>query len=399
VAIYTRSTLRARINGRLHNKIGKVSSVNDEINVVLHDVWSEMKLRSSKRKAATPSRLFNDVYTYAAPADLNGTGIIGFQRQTEERSRWEDWQLVTEEEFDRYKGVKTGIVAIADRDLVRKLKVSLNASEESTTITPFDSTTSGLASSAWAAVGDATNLVADTDNYVEGVGSLKFDIGAGATTTAGVTASTVSTYDLTDFKAAGSAFCWIYIVSATDLTNFILQVGSDSSNYYSMTATTTNENASFTAGWNLIRWDFSGKTTTGTPDDDACDYVSLYMTKTAGKISEEGYRVDGLVIHTGEIWNTIYYSNYPWQSAAGVWKVDSTLDTDYLNLDADEYALVVEACVAKIGLIAREYDDAKIAEDYYQARKESYQMRYPAEELLMTSSYYDFENGMGGLHG
>src|SRR5690606_1938634 len=122
--------------------------------------------------------------------------------------------------------------------------------------------------------------------------SLEFDIDASGGTTAGVSLTDGPAIDITDYVTDGSLFCWVYIVDITDITNYIARIGSDSSNYYSMTATLTSEGLAFQNGWNLLRFDFNGKTTTGTPDDENCDYRAIYMTKDAGKVSETGYRFD-----------------------------------------------------------------------------------------------------------
>ena len=45
-------------------------------------------------------------------------------------------------------------------------------------------------------------------------------------------------------------------------------------------------------GWNLIRFDFSTATETGTVVPASCDYCVIYMTKDAGKTDETGFRFD-----------------------------------------------------------------------------------------------------------
>jgi hypothetical protein len=193
----------------------------------------------------------------------------------------------------------------------------------------------------WVVFGDGTNLTRDTENYVKGNASLNWDISAAGGTTAGIQNSLLDDFDISDYAGNGSAFVWAYITSATNLTNFILRIGNDSSNYYAITITATNEGTAFEAGWNLLRFDMVNKAETGAVDKTTCDYVALYMTKAAGKISETDYRFDNLVLKIGDHFNVVYYSKYGWQSNAGVWLENSTADTDLVNCDTDEYGLII----------------------------------------------------------
>ena len=87
-------------------------------------------------------------------------------------------------------------------------------------------------------------------------------------TTAGIVNSTLDTFDYTDFLY-GSVFVWTYITDKTDITNYKMRVGNDASNYYEMTVTDTHEDIPFLDGWNLLRFDMSSKTTTGSPTSTA----------------------------------------------------------------------------------------------------------------------------------
>jgi hypothetical protein len=252
------------------------------------------------------------------------------------------------------------------------------------TIASLDSSTG------WSGFGDGTNLSTDTYEYIKGNASVKFDISSAGGTTAGVVNSTLATYDLTNFKSNGSVFAWVYITSTTNLTNYIVRLGSDSSNYYSMTATTTNEGTAFATGWNLLRFDFSGKSTTGTPVDASCDYAAIYMTKTAGKVSETDYRFDHLIVKLGAIYDFIYYSKYPWQSSAGTYKQNSTDDTDYINADEDEYGIILEKCVELAAREIREDADMVTAKNNFRDMVRDYRRNYRSEAVQSQNTYYNF---------
>lgn len=382
MALYTRSNLKSSLTGRIHNKNGLLNDINTTINDAVRDVFAAIDFRTSKRKASSASNLFNGQYEYACPTDLKGNKIIGFQPQNQDRSIFSSWRLTSEEEFDQRKSSGDNIISFSDRDFVRKVLVSTVVNEDSVVVDPLDSATS------WSAFGDGTNLLTDSQQYIKGSGAIKFDLSAAGGTTAGIT-KTVSTYDLTDYKSNGSAFVWAWVTSATNLTNYKIRLGSDSSNYYEMTVTVTNDGSAFYTGWNLLRFDFSTKATTGTPDDDACDYVALYMTKTAGKISETDYRFDHIILQNGEYHNLIYYTSYPWQSSVGTYKRLSTDDTDYLNVSEDEYGIIVEKLVEYAGLEAREYDDVDRAVNNYKEKLKVYLKQYKSEALPSQETYYN----------
>lgn len=381
---YTRSAFKSAIAGRIHSKSGVLANINVTANNAVREVISLMDLRSMKRKSTLAPNLFNEIYQYTSPTDLKGIKVIGLQPQNMERSKHQDWELVSEEEFDRRKQHDFNLLAFTDRDFVRKLLVSANIDRNVLVVAPLDVATG------WTAFGDGTNLSTDIDEYIKGNGSVKWDISAAGGTTAGIQNTALTIYDLTNYKSAGSVFVWVWITSATNLTNFKIRLGSDSSNYYEMTATTTNEGAAFAAGWNLIRFDFSGKTTTGTPDDDACDFAALYMTKTAGKVSETDYRFDHIIVARGQIHNLIYYTKYAWQSSSGTYKVDSTDDGDYLNCDVEEFNLFVEKFVELASLEAREEDDAATARTRFKELKKEYERTYKSEALQLQDTYMNF---------
>ena len=381
---FSYSELKAAVNGRLHNKIALLADARQTLNNGVRDCLS-VDLRSTKRKASLAPNLFNEIYQYTCPADLKANKIISLQPQTMVRDLHQEWELTSEDEFDRRKDTDTNLLAFSDRDFTRKLLVSYNADDSGFVVSTLDALTGG---GSWALFGDGTNLTVDNDQYVKGSASINWDISAAGGTTAGIQASDIPTFDLTDYASSGSVFVWAWITSATNLTNFIIRLGSDSSNYYSMTATTTNEGLAFAAGWNLLRFDFSGKTTTGTVDDDTCDYAAIYMTKTAGKISETDYRFDHIMVKSGQIFDLIYYSKYFWQNSSGTFLEDSTADTDLLNADTEEFNLMIEKCTEWAAREIRESEDAIFASQRFDKLVKEYRRNYRSERIAPQNTYY-----------
>ena len=347
-------------------------------------VLNDVDLRSSKRNTVLGTDLFDDIYSYPAPSDLKGNGVIDLDPQVN-RSRTFRLELVSEQEFEQKKTVNTNIIALATDELVHRLLFSGDVDDTVLVGATLDSLTS---EGTWSAYNDATNVVTDADNFVKGAGSIKFDL-TGSATTAGIQNTTITALDISDFTNNGHIFVWAYINSTTNLTNFILDIGNDlTTNYYSQTITTNNEAVSFYNGWNLLRFDFASMTENGTVDDTAVDSMRIYMTKTSGK-SDDGYRFDSIELHTGEIHDIIYYSRFAWQSSAGTFLEDSTADTDLINAETDEVDGFVWRSKMELYRELRRKDLVEDARVEYELWKRNYQRQNPSERVQRNKQYYD----------
>jgi len=399
--IYTQSQLKSDISAKIKGKVGILIDPQSTMNQGVRQVYSDLDLVSARRRSQLTPNLFSGLFEYACPTDLKGYGIITVQDQTFSRAR--DWGLVPYEQFMRRQGANT--IAISDYDSVKKILLNtynptalVNASDDatiipnaSTAVASMDSLSSG--GGTWGPFGDVTvgEVYQDQDNFVQGTGSIRYNINATAGTTAGIVNSTLSQSDLSAyFSQNGQAFIWAYITSVTNLTNFILRLGSDASNYNSKTVTGQADGTSFVVGWNLLRFDLSSVSATGTPITTAIDYCAIYMTKTAGKISETAYRFDYLVLRRGQVNNLYYYSQYGWQSSVGTYKANSTTASDLLNADEQEYELILAKCAE---LAADEADEDKVSKkeaERYERLKKQYKMDRPSEALIMISTVADF---------
>lgn len=358
-------------------------SVTNQLNRAAREVIREIDLRSTKRRAILASKVFDDVYSYAAPTDIKDNALIDVTQQVNrsfERLRW-----VNEQTFDMKKTYEKDMFSLGTDDLAIRLLLSLDAKDTSLTIASFDSTTAD--GGTWAVYSDATNITTDTSNYVQGGGSVKFDL-TGSATTAGIFNSSLTTFDITSYVNDGSVFVWVYINSTTNLTNWILEIGNDTSNYYTQTVTATSSGTAFTNGWNQLRFDFASMTQTGSVTKTTCDHVRFYMTKSSGK-SDDGYRVDHMSLHLGEYAEALYYSKYPWTTSAGVYIENSTSDTDLITADTDELELFVEKGKFVIFRDLRDYEQMKIAGERYEILKNEYRKRNPSERLQSFGRYYN----------
>jgi hypothetical protein len=378
---YTYSQLKSDVNGKIKGKIGVLVNPRSTINQGVRQAFSEIDFLTSRRKTQLTPNLFSGVFEYAAPSDLKGYGIITIQNQTFAPSK--PWGLVPYEQFLRRQDLNT--IAVSDYDGVRKIMLNASVDDDKITVSDFNSETN------WTAVGDAENIDTDTTDYITSSASLTFGISSAGGTTAGVQNSSISTIDLTDYLTGnGVVTVWVKIASTTNLTNYIMRIGTDSSNYYSKTVTAQADGTAFVAGWNLLKFDLTSLTETGTVTDTACTYSALYMTKDALKVSETGYKFDDMVLHNGEINYIYYYSGYGWQTSGGTYIQNSTADSDLLNAGEEEYEIILAKCAEVAADEVDEENASQKQEIRYEKLKRAYQMGNPSESLIMVSTTADF---------
>ncbi len=382
--IYTRTQLLSDISGGIRGKIGMISSQEDFVNRVVREVNNDIAIRSTRRKASLSPEMFPGIFQYACPIDLRDFRIIDIPAQAKRYDK--SFGLVPSEQFA--VNPQKGNIAIDDYNGVRTLLINSEVNTSSVTISSLETTTSG--GGTWTAVGDATNVRDDSDDYIKGAGSVAWDIGAGATTTAGIQNTGLNTFDLTDFLGGHSAvFVWVRINSTTNLTNFVLKIGSDSSNYYSKTVTARHDGNAFASGWNLLRFPLTSLTETGTVVDTAIDFASIYMTKSAAKVSETDYKFNNLVVMRGVIHEIEYYSKYGWQNTSGTHLENSTDALDYVVCDTSEYDLILKHGIRR-GMRYTNFstDEIKDADAEYADSLRVYGSQNPDESQLMVSTYH-----------
>lgn len=378
--IYTFANIQSDVANEVHGTITDANYVRI-INRAVKATLGDVDLRSTKRKSTLSPSVTPGQFDYALPADVKGLGIVDVRRQV---NRSEKFELLMEEEFDIRKSNETGIFTVADADFSRLLRISSGDSDNTKVLHNCDSIT---ANGTWVASTDASNITVDTNQYVQGNSSLNFDTASGATTAVLENAS-MTAVDLTGYEL-GDIFCWVYLPNTTTATNFILRIGNDSSNYWSKTVTTNNEGVAFYAGWNLLRFSLASATQTGTVAMATIDYLRLTITKDVGDAAVTDWRLDYFVARLGNIHSLVYYSKYLWQNTSGTYLLDSTATTDYINVDAEEYGIILDKCVQFAAKKLDNQDDVNDARKNYVDDVTAYIARYPSEAKYISSSYQD----------
>lgn len=385
--VISQSEIYEIVDGMVHQKFAQCNDRQVIVNRAVRKVLSDVDLRSSKRSATLSPNMYANQYDYAAPTDLKGEKIIDLRKQVN-RDSFEKWSLVDEAEFDRRKAATQYKIAVRDENFSKLLRIDGVTGSSSKTLHTCESLT---ANGTWAATADASNLTLDNDNYITGGGSLNFDMAAGATT-GYIENSTMTQIDLTDYDEIGSIFVWVFIPDYSDaegdtVTNFILRWGNDSSNYWSRTVTTNNEGVTFYDGWNLLRFDWNGATETGTVAPATVDYLRLTVTKSASLAADTDWRVDNFIARIGDIYNTVYYSKYGWQTSALAYIEESTTTTDLVLGDTDEIEGIAFKAAEFAAQELKDYDDAKYFRDEYENWKVEYEKDNPSEALKKSRSY------------
>jgi hypothetical protein len=377
---YTRSQLISDINVGIRGKIGMIANQVDFINRVVREFRNEVPIRSGKRKNQLTPDLFNGVYQYACPSDLHDARIIDIPAQATRADG--SFGLVPVEQFNVRP--QPGDIAIDNYNGVKTLLI------KSQSISPSVTVNNTSAIDSWVSFGDGENVIVDNDDFILGNGSISFDISGAGGTTAGIQNDNIDTLDISAFLGGtGAAFTWAKINSPTNITNYVLRIGTDSSNYYTKTITTRSDGNAFERGWNLLRFDLTGLVETGSVDDENINYVALYMTKTSGKISETQYKFNTLIIKKGIIHNVLYYSKFGWQTSTGAYIQNSTDALDVVVADDTEYDLIVKKGIA-MAMPLTNFDMAERSEamtDYKEA-KDMYMFNNPEESMIMVSTYY-----------
>lgn len=387
---YSRQNLQDAIwDPLVEDSISSILTVQNIMNESVREVIGELDLRSTKRNLSTPINLFDDDFDYFCPTDMKGIKIVDIVPQLP-RSHQMQWNLVSVEEFDRRKYFEKLLIAFKDQSFLRKTRISAPKGTVfyDITIDSLDTILSGLGS--YAVEGDATNLRQDNLNFVEGAGCLMFDIGAGGTGMAGIKNTQLSVFDLTNYITQGSIFIWVYIPNTTGITNFELQIGVNMTNYYGKTVTTDLASNAFVTGWNLLKFDLGTSTTVGSPVATNCQYVDIRVNSSPAITASSNWRFDMVKAQVGRYYDMVYYSKFGWQTAGGTWIENSTLSTDLLNVDTDEFDLIKLKAQWKAAKWQRDWDMYKAMTAEYQTKSKLYTMNYPSEALLLTQTHYDF---------
>lgn len=375
--------IKSRVSRKLHGaSINKIPG--DFYDLCLEasiNLQNKLLLPSQIRTTQIPNGVFGDVFEYALPTDLSMDRIVSVSFSNPGKTD-ENFRHRFIKEFNKKREDKT--LAVSYNGGLKTLRLSYSTGN-SIKLNSLDSITGN---GTWSIGDDATNLVSDELNYVEGSGSLRFNV-SGAGTTASLTNSTSTSVNLTDYNDIGSLFLSVFLPEESMLTSVNLRWGEDSSNYWSVNATTQQDGNTFKAGWNLLRFDWSSATETGTPDITDTKYFKITLTYDGD--AHNNLRVDHLVVRDSEIMDLTYYSKNLFRNSSGTWIIKPTSLSDTLNGEEE----VLNMLVYEISyLIAHEIfgEDSTFDYQFLSTEKENQTKMYgkqnPAQNIKKTGKYY-----------
>jgi hypothetical protein len=387
---YSVQTLITDIGGVVHgtttNKIPNLYGIiNRAARAVLLDVDPKETQRISQL-----SQVFNNVYDYACPADIKGDKIIDLRPQAG-RDPWDIFTQEYAQSFDSQKGFNLSQVLYTQWNTgVKSFRIEAPTLTAPITITGTSTTTG------WTATTGASTITLDQTNNVAGGGALVFNLLAG-NASGYIENTTLSAVDLSTYVNVSNLFVWVYLPTAASVTSVNLRWGSDSTvNYYSSTATTTQQGTVFQNGWNLLSFPWVSATVVGSPVATAID--SVRVTFAYNSTLQTGVKVDNLTANLGFIFECQYYSKYlfrdPTTNAFQETVVDSTDNNKIINLDTESYNLLFNKTAFFVAQSLQGADagyDVTYWDSEYTNALAKYKAQNPGESMLKGSTYYRLE--------
>lgn len=389
---YSVQDLKNDLSGVLHGTTNnQIQNLNGVINRAARQLLLDIDPQETIRDAQFVNPIFNSVYDYPIAADVKGTGIIDIYPQVRRLPR-DTWTQSYDQAFDI---AKNNVFAQADmfninfNTGVKTIRINAPFLNPPIILNQIESITSN---GTWAVGGTASNLQVNNTNYVQGSGSLQFDVTTGAATLAN---STMGALDLTNVANQSAMFVWVYIPTGSFLTSVNLRWGSSSSDYYTATVTQNQNAVAFVNGWNLCEFTWNDSTTVvGSPDDTAIDYAQVTLNVTA---SMTGCLANGLDCIMGTILNYSYYSKYMFRnSSTGAFQETVTDDSNLINLDTESYNLLFNL-VAALAAQQQQGVDATFYDGPYFEKKYNdgvarYKGLYKSQRQKPQSIYYSEPN-------
>lgn len=277
--------------------------------------------------------LYSGVTDYACDTRIFGTAINDIRPQGINRSP-NDFVIKTQgSNFDRTKNfVYSGTMSTFEySNGVPIIRIVVPFATQKINIGPTNSLTGVTAG------GSLSNLVLDNAVYYQQPSSFRFNLtGSSAGTLTTVLSSSV---DLSSYEGVGVAFMAIRIpdgATASDLTSLSLRLGSSSGNYDQVTSTTGFLGSWVAGDWLLVAFDFSGATTTGTPDWSEIDYIYTSIAHTA---SFTNFRIGGLWVSMPTPAQILYQSAAIFKASGLPTSENITSNNDEIILNNPSYTL------------------------------------------------------------
>lgn len=393
--MYTITEIENHLVGLSHGgTLNKVRNKYYLMHRAANALLSKIKPLETIRLATLSQTVHSDYYNYAVPSDYSS--LIGVYPQANRQS-FDQAFRVGAEYFDRRSKIDDRKISIEGLDGTKKLRINWDIRKPKVLSTMESYNGNGT----WVASGTASNVATDTLYKYSGGGSVRFDTAASGD---GIENTTLGALDLTEEDEIADAYVPFYIKDAIELaklTSVTFVWGNNLSTAFwtGVAVTAQADGTAFRVGWNVIKVPWSTATETGTVDPLTVDAARITCAATSG-IND--IRVDNILFSIGYPFDIKYHSKFLFQTAAGVWIAQPTVDTDVVVLDNDAVNIFLYECLDEM---AHQVEGEDSTFDMAQANKKlygdprasdyvgrvglyaAYRSEYPSQSVKITSNY------------
>lgn len=378
--------VEAALHGTTLNQIQNYYGL---LNRAARDLILRIDPQETIRIVETDGPIFNGIWDYPIPSDLKGNRLIDIRTQIT-RPAGSVWVQNYNQDFDLTKNNWWGIQP--------DFTIQFNTSQKSLRINSPNLTSGVTISDAtaitgngtWAAGGSASNLQVDNTNFVVQGSSLSFDLAA-AGSSGYLELTGLPAVDLSENLNQATQFLYTNFPTASDFTNVKLRWGSSSSDYYEVTATTTQQSLAFQDAWNTLAFPWLGATVTGSPDSSSITY--LRVTWTYNGTAQTRVLLNGIQSILGRILEIEYYSKCLFRDGStGAYKEKVTSENDLVNLDTESYQIyfnrVMFLITQQIQGVDATFHDGPFFKQEYEDGVKRYISLYKSQVQKPESFYY-----------
>lgn len=316
------------------------SSPNNIIVEAVRQVKMNVDITESKKIIPLTQAVYTGDYLYALPTDLDT--VISLTPIDGKFSSWDEYLNRDARSMGLDQSSLNNSFRTEYRQGTRLMRITGNHSA-TTPITLHNCDTlddNGTVT----ATADANNIGINEINFMDGVGSVDFNITPN-TGIATIVFDGIDPQDISSITRDGSFSMMLDVPSdlAGKITSIRIRFGNDSSNYLQQTVTLNAYNSAFTQGYNPVRFERRTATTTGTVDDTDITYMEVSIVHTAST-SVTGVKIDHIIAEKGVAYALAYYSNLHYSNEDGVF-VDTPTSVglgDSVIFNNDTSALVIE---------------------------------------------------------
>lgn len=375
----------------LHNtQLNQITNLFGLYDRAARNLLLDLDPQETKRTQEFIGPVFNTVFDYPIATDVKGNKIIDIFPQVQ-RLPLDIWGQQYNQAFDVTKqnvftnansftmSFNTGLKTIRINAPYLNPPVIVNQIEAIST------------NGTWTTGGTASNLSVNNTNFVQGAGSLQFNVTSGA---AYLENSTMTAVNLSAVVNQAYLFVNASVPTGTNLTSVNLRFGSSSSNYYTLTVTQNQQGNAFVNGWNQEQFIWANMTTVGSPNSSAITYARITLNVTA---TMTGCLLNGLNSILGTILSYEYYSKYLFRNASTGAFQENVLDSsDLVNLDTESYNIFFSqvaylAAQQQQGIDAS-FNDGPFFLEQYQQGVQRYRSMYKSEVQKPQTSFYAVTN-------